>query len=267
MGVVNRGSWSPSTQYNENDTVSYNGSSWIALLPNLASAPNATNPAWQLLAAKGINNQGAWVQTVNYQVDDAVTSGGEFWLAVVPNIGSAPSDTNPNWQLIAATGAAGPPGPTGAAGAAGPAGATGSQGSTGPAGTAGPQGPAGAQGVAGATGSMGPSGPQGLPGCRRTEQHAGLRDSGNKFVYCTGQHQQRSCRGHRCGRWRRWRLRILQRWPRGRWWLCQGADRSHARRFLHGCGWSRWLRPCIRRWVRGARWRQLHSCSRWNHEP
>lgn len=161
VGVVNRGSWSPSTEYNENDTVSYNGSSWIALLANLASAPNATNPAWQLLAAKGINNQGEWVQTVNYQVDDAVTSGGEFWLAVVPNIGSAPSDTNGNWQLIAATGAAGPPGPTGAAG---PAGATGPQGSTGLAGAAGPQGPAGVQGPAGATGPTGPSGPQGLPG-------------------------------------------------------------------------------------------------------
>lgn len=161
VGVVNRGSWSPSTQYNVNDTVSYNGSSWIALLANLASAPNATNPAWQLLAAKGINNQGVWVQTINYQVDDAVTSGGEFWLAVAPNIGSAPSDTNANWQLIAATGAAGPQGPTGAAG---PAGATGPQGSTGPAGTAGPQGPAGTQGAAGATGAMGPPGPQGIPG-------------------------------------------------------------------------------------------------------
>jgi len=75
VGVVNRGTWSPSTQYQDNDTVSYNGSSWIALLANLASAPNATNPAWQLLAAKGINNQGSWVQVVHYQVDDAVTDG------------------------------------------------------------------------------------------------------------------------------------------------------------------------------------------------
>lgn len=52
VGVVNRGTWSPSTQYQDNDTVSYSGSSWIAVLPSLDSAPNATNPAWQLLAAK-----------------------------------------------------------------------------------------------------------------------------------------------------------------------------------------------------------------------
>ncbi len=166
VGVVNRGSWSPSTQYNDNDTVSYNGSSWIALLPNLASAPNSTNPAWQLLAAKGINNQGVWVQTVNYQVDDAVTSGGEFWLAVAPNIGSAPSDTNANWQLIAATGVEGPPGPTGAVG---PAGATGPQGSVGPAGPQGPTGVAGPQGTQGSTGPAGPQGPNGQTGSQGSQ--------------------------------------------------------------------------------------------------
>jgi hypothetical protein len=159
VGVVNRGTWSPSTQYNENDTVSYNGSSWIALLPSLDSAPNATNPAWQLLAAKGINNQGSWVQTVNYQVDDAVTDGGEFWLAVAPNIASEPSILNPNWQLIAATGAqgaAGPAGPTGPTGATGPAGATGPQGPAGPMGAAGPQGPTGPMGPQGPIGPVGP---------------------------------------------------------------------------------------------------------------
>jgi hypothetical protein len=150
--VVNRGTWSPSTQYNENDTVSYNGSSWIALLPSLDSAPNATNPAWQLLAAKGINNQGSWVQTTNYQVDDAVTDGGEFWLAVAPNIASEPSTLNPNWQLIAATGAQGAAGPAGPAGPTGPTGPQGSAGPMGPVGPVGPTGPAGATGPAGPIG-------------------------------------------------------------------------------------------------------------------
>jgi hypothetical protein len=146
VGVVNRGTWSPSTQYQDNDTVSYDGSSWIALLPNLASAPNATNPAWQLPAAKGINNQGSWVQVVHYQVDDAVTDGGQFWIAVAPNIASEPNLLNPNWQLIAAQGS---PGPVGSAGPQGP------QGTIGPAGPAGPQAPQGP------TGSPGPVGPQG----------------------------------------------------------------------------------------------------------
>lgn len=176
VGVVNRGTWSPSTQYAVNDTVSYNGSSWIALMPSISSAPNAMNPVWQLLAAKGINNQGSWVQTINYQANDAVTDGGQFWLAVAPNIGSQPSTVNSNWQLIAATGATGPAGPTGAqgpVGSQGPAGATGPQGTAGPQGVPGPAGPTGPFGPTGPQGSVGPVGlvgpqgqigPQGVPG-------------------------------------------------------------------------------------------------------
>jgi len=154
-GITNRGSWVPTTTYQINDSVSYNGSSWIALAVNLDSAPNGLNPNWQLLAAKGINNQGSWVPTQNYQVDDAVTDGGEFWLALAPNVDSQPAITNPNWQLIAASGATGsqgPAGPTGATGPQGPPGPAGPQGVPGPVGPAGPQGPAG------------PTGPQGPPG-------------------------------------------------------------------------------------------------------
>jgi collagen triple helix repeat protein/stigma-specific protein Stig1 len=157
-GITNRGSWVPTTAYQINDSVSYNGASWIALMPNMDSPPNETNVNWQLLAAKGINNQGEWVSTVNYEVDDAVTSGGQFWIAVAPSVGSQPSDTNANWQLIAAAGAPGAAGPTGSQG---PAGATGSQG---PAGPQGPTGPAGPQGVSGPTGPQGPQGPAGPTG-------------------------------------------------------------------------------------------------------
>ena len=158
-GIVNSGSWSPNTQYAINDSVSYDGSSWIALLPSLDSAPNSTNPNWQLLAAKGINNQGGWVQTVQYEVDDAVTDGGEFWLAIAPNLGSQPSIQNPNWQLIAATGSAGPAGPTGPTGPQGP---TGPAGSTGPQGPVGPTGPMGLTGATGPQGATGPAGPIGI---------------------------------------------------------------------------------------------------------
>jgi hypothetical protein len=161
-GVVNSGTWSPNIQYQINESVSYDGSSWIALLPNLDSAPNATSPNWQLLAAKGINNQGAWVQTISYQVDDAVTSGGEFWLAVAPNLGSQPSTQNPNWQLIAATGAQGPQGKAGPQGPGGATGATGPQGPAGAQGVPGPIGPVGPTGSTGPQGSAGPAGPVGM---------------------------------------------------------------------------------------------------------
>jgi hypothetical protein len=163
-GINNRGTWSSITQYEINDSVSYNGSSWIALLPSLDSAPNSASPNWQLLAAKGINNQGSWVQTVNYQVDDAVTDGGEFWLAIAPNTASEPSLQNPNWQLLAATGVQGAAGPAGPTGPTGPAGVTGPQGPAGPTGATGAQGPQGQVGPAGVTGPAGPAGSMGPVG-------------------------------------------------------------------------------------------------------
>ncbi len=169
-GINNRGTWASITQYQVNDSVSYDGASWIALLPNLNSAPTPTNLNWQLLAARGINNQGSWVSSVNYQVDDAVTDGGQYWLALVANISSQPKILNPNWQLIAAAGSPGAPGAQGATGPSGPAGqtgVTGPQGPAGPSGATGPQGntgPAGPQGNIGATGATGAQGPAGATG-------------------------------------------------------------------------------------------------------
>jgi hypothetical protein len=163
-GINNRGSWVSLTQYQINDAVSYNGSSWIALLPNLDSPPIPTNTNWQLLAAKGINNQGSWVSTVNYQVNDAVTDGGQYWLALAPNNSSEPAITNPNWQLIAAAGATGTAGPAGAPGATGQSGATGATGAQGPIGPTGPQGSIGFTGPEGPQGATGPQGPQGPAG-------------------------------------------------------------------------------------------------------
>ena len=158
-GINNRGTWVPTTAYQINDSVSYEGSSWIALIANTDSAPANSNPNWQLLAAKGINNQGSWVSSVNYQVDDAVSDGGEFWIAIAPNLDSQPSTLNPNWQLVSGSGATGPAGPAGPQGTVGP---TGPQGSAGPQGAAGPTGPMGPIGLTGLQGATGPAGPVGM---------------------------------------------------------------------------------------------------------
>ncbi|HTS38900.1 MAG TPA: DNRLRE domain-containing protein [Candidatus Solibacter sp.] len=168
-GIANRGSWVSITQYQVNDSVSYAGASWIALLPNISSPPNPNNSNWQLLAAKGINNQGSWVSTLNYQVNDAVTDGGQYWLALAPNLSSEPGVLNPNWQLIAA---AGTPGAPGAQGPAGPAGAPGATGAQGPAGPAGPAGQQGLMGLTGAQGPQGPTGPQGPQGPAGTDANS-----------------------------------------------------------------------------------------------
>ena len=109
------------------------------------------------------------MQTIQYQADDAVTDGGQFWLAIMPNIASAPSFLNPNWQLIAAQGAVGNPGPSGAAGPQGP---------VGPLGPAGPLGPQGIQGIIGPLGPFGPAGPAGPQGVAGAAGPVGITNRG-----------------------------------------------------------------------------------------
>ncbi len=91
----------------------------------------------------GLNNRGNWDANTSYQANDAVSSGGSFWLGLQNNTGTSPGTDNTVWQLLSAkgdkgdAGAAGPQGPQGlpgVAGAQGPTGATGTQGPMGPSG-------------------------------------------------------------------------------------------------------------------------------------
>jgi hypothetical protein len=147
-GINNRGTWSSSASYNQNDAVSDSGSFWLTLIANRGSEPNVANPNWQLLSA-GINNRGVWNASNSYNANDAVADQGAFWLALAANNSSEPSSTNTNWQLLAAQGAQGSQGPVGPVG---------------PTGVVGPQGAPGATGLQGIPGPIGPQGPTGPPG-------------------------------------------------------------------------------------------------------
>jgi hypothetical protein len=158
-GLNNRGVWSASNGYNINDAVTDASSFWVAIAPtsaNTASPNTSCEPSvagcsadWQILAA-GINNRGAWSATTGYNVNDAVTDAGSFWLALQPtsaNTATPSTSCEPsvsgcgtNWQQLAAQGAQGLQGLAGPAGAAGAPGTAGTNGATGP---MGPQGPPG----------------------------------------------------------------------------------------------------------------------------
>jgi len=162
-GLANRGAWSASsTPYNQNDAVSFSNSYWLSRVPNNTTQPSSTTfKFWQLLAA-GINNRGAWSASSSYDVNDAVTDQGSFWLALAqssantasPNTSCEPSmpGCGADWQLLAAQG---PQGSTGPTGPQGPTGMTGTTGATGPQGPAGPQGNVGPMGATGAQGPVG----------------------------------------------------------------------------------------------------------------
>jgi hypothetical protein len=119
-----RGAWSSGGPYAIGDSVSYNGSSYIALLANSSTANPATDTTnWAVLAAMG--STGA--------------TGAQGIQGVQGPIG--PAGAQGIQGLTGATGATGPIGPTGLTGATGPAGVAGGQGIQGVAGPVGPQGP------------------------------------------------------------------------------------------------------------------------------
>ena len=127
IGINNRGTWTRSTQYKQNDAVSDGNSFWLSVITNQNSEPNLQNTNWQLLAA-GINNRGAWSAPNSYNVNDAVSDQGSFWLALKATSGNsncepAKPSCNGKWQQLAAQGAPGPVGPPGPPGPGGSGGA------------------------------------------------------------------------------------------------------------------------------------------------
>ena len=124
-GITYRGAYSATTSYKLNDTVTYQGSSYIALAASSNVAPvgnSLSSQDWAVIAAAGATGA------------------------------AGPAGPMGPIGPIGATGATGPVGPVGPIGPAGPIGLTGLTGSAGPAGPAGP---------AGATGPAGPAGPPG----------------------------------------------------------------------------------------------------------
>jgi hypothetical protein len=98
--------------------VSFGGSSYIALMPNIGREPDLSPAFWGVLAqagAVGVNYRGAWTSAAAYQIRDAVLFGGTTYLAIAVSSGFEPDLFPTAWTVLAQAGAAGPTGPPGAA--------------------------------------------------------------------------------------------------------------------------------------------------------
>jgi len=96
---------------------------------------------------------GSYSGTMVYNLDDMVSSGGGFYISLMPgNVGNTPASSASQWVLVGSGSAVG---------------ATGAAGANGAAGLMGPQGPQGPAGVAGPTGATGPADPSTSPGVVR----------------------------------------------------------------------------------------------------
>lgn len=84
-----RGTWDSGTDYNVDDAVEHNGSSWFAATdPAVGDEPGVAS-AWELMADQGadgadgtpINWRGTWDSGVAYNYLDAVAHSAESWIA------------------------------------------------------------------------------------------------------------------------------------------------------------------------------------------
>jgi hypothetical protein len=108
-GIVWSGPWSSSITYAQNDAVSYNGGSYIALQPNLNVVPTTGAPNWGTLASPGggLVWQGAWSSITPYIVNAVVSFDGGSYVALQDNTDIPPSTGEPYWDTIAASGGGG----------------------------------------------------------------------------------------------------------------------------------------------------------------
>ena len=107
------GPWSALTQYDVNDVVTYEGSSYVALTVNINVVPGTAPTIWILLAAAGegteLNFTGPYSTTTAYDVNDVATYNGSSYVAIASSTRSTPP-TSPDWVLLAQAGATGPAG-------------------------------------------------------------------------------------------------------------------------------------------------------------
>jgi hypothetical protein len=147
-GINLQGPFTPGT-YNQNDAVTFQGSSYISTAGGNTSTPPAA--PWLLLAQAGATGTagptGVDGPTGSQGVTGAVGSTGLTGSTGVQGIQGVTGAQG----IQGTTGVAGSTGPAGANGPAGPTGATGSQGIQG---NNGPAGPAGSTGATGATGTF-----------------------------------------------------------------------------------------------------------------
>jgi len=151
-GIIFRGNYSSVTNYDQGDSVSYQGSSYVSIVAsNHGNTPNSATSAWALLAAEGapgatgltgasgaagpqgatgpqgaqgvagpagavgMNYRGSWNAGIGYQANDAASFGGGTYLALAASSGMEPDLYPSAWAVLAAKGSAGPTGPVGTA--------------------------------------------------------------------------------------------------------------------------------------------------------
>lgn len=116
LAFVWKGQWASTTNYNSNEAVYYQGSSYATSSGISGTVPTATsgNP-WFTIAKQGgtvFSWRGTYTNNTLYSNGDAVFYNGSSYATNANSSGATP-DVGPSWFLVAQKGDAGPIGPSG----------------------------------------------------------------------------------------------------------------------------------------------------------
>lgn len=99
-------SWSSSTQYQNGDTVSYGGYTYIALKTNTnvnpatnVQDPGISDKTWNLHSI-GYRNRSTWNDSAQYLTGDVVQHGGNTYVCVKDNSSETPPSNTTYWTLM-----------------------------------------------------------------------------------------------------------------------------------------------------------------------
>lgn len=116
LAFVWRGNWSNSSGYSFNDSVYFNGSSYVSKIPNSGQPPTGFASSWQLVAQSGTKGQkgdqgagglgfifrGDWSSAFNYSSGDSVYYEGSSY-GTYSSISGTPPPLSP-WQITSQRG-------------------------------------------------------------------------------------------------------------------------------------------------------------------
>lgn len=100
------GIWNNEKEYNEDNLVYYNGSTYIALVDNIGIEPNkCNNTFWELVVSNGINWKGNWDPMILYEIGDIVNFNNKLYITIICNINTPPFNYSTNeisssWNLF-----------------------------------------------------------------------------------------------------------------------------------------------------------------------
>jgi hypothetical protein len=101
-GIEFMGAWDTTVTYRVDQMVTFNGSTYMAIVAHSATQPTATGQTDWAVIVEGFKFEGAWDVSTVYQTNDVATFSGSTYIALVDHTGVQPIiGGNASWAVFA----------------------------------------------------------------------------------------------------------------------------------------------------------------------